>query len=85
MTVRELAERMAEVVGISPTFVFDRSKPDGTPRKLLDLSRLTALGWKPRIALREGLQQTYADFCSRTESCESGALVPRRPVTPCAF
>jgi GDP-L-fucose synthase len=67
MTVRELAALVAEVVGVKPSLVFDASKPDGTPRKLLDTGRLTLLGWKPRIGLREGLRQTYADFCSRGE------------------
>jgi GDP-L-fucose synthase len=70
MTVRNLAELIAEVVGISPAFVFDTTKPDGTPRKLLDVRRLNALGWQPRIPLREGLRQTYADFCSRAASLE---------------
>jgi GDP-L-fucose synthase len=65
MTVRELANRVAEVVGVAPTLIFDSSKPDGTPRKLLDTSRLAALGWKPRIGLRDGLRQTYEDFCFR--------------------
>lgn len=64
LTVRDLAELVAEVVGITPALVFDSSKPDGTPRKLLDTRRLSRLGWKPRIGLREGLRQTYADFCS---------------------
>lgn len=85
MTVRELAERMAEVVEISPSFVFDASKPDGTPRKLLDVRRLSALGWKPRISLAEGLRQTYAEFRSRAKSIEPGDAGPGKPVTQCAF
>jgi GDP-L-fucose synthase len=64
MTVRELAELAAQVVGVTPSLVFDSSKPDGTPRKLLDVSRLTALGWKPKVGLREGLRRTYMDFCT---------------------
>ena len=59
-TIRELAETMAEVVGFSGRIVFDASKPDGTPRKLLDVSKLSKLGWKAAISLREGLQNTYA-------------------------
>ncbi len=62
LTIRELAETVADVVGWQGRLVFDESKPDGTPRKLLDVSRLTALGWSPRIGLREGIEQTYAWF-----------------------
>jgi GDP-L-fucose synthase len=65
LTVRELAAVVAEVVGVSPALLFDSSKPDGTPQKLLNIDRLTALGWRPRIRLQEGLRETYADFCSR--------------------
>ena len=85
MAVRELAELMAEVVGVRPAFVFDASKPDGTPRKLLDVGRLANLGWKPRIGLREGLQSTYVDFCSRITEVPSGGAGPSTPVTQCAF
>ncbi|MBV9488552.1 MAG: GDP-L-fucose synthase [Verrucomicrobia bacterium] len=59
VTIRELAELICDVVGFKGALVFDSSKPDGTPRKLLDTSRLQALGWRPRITLREGLVQTY--------------------------
>ena len=59
ITIRELAETIAEVVGYRGRFVFDTSRPDGTPRKLLDVSRLTALGWTARIPLKEGLKQAY--------------------------
>jgi GDP-L-fucose synthase len=64
-TIRELAALVAEAVGVAPSLSFDSSKPDGTPRKQMDIERLAALGWRPRIELREGLRQTYADFCSR--------------------
>jgi GDP-L-fucose synthase len=84
MTVRELAALVAEVVGVTPSFVFDSSKPDGTPRKLLDIGRLGSLGWKPRIGLREGLRQTYADFCSRVNELDSAGAAPANPVTQCA-
>jgi len=59
ITIRELAETIAEVVGYRGRFVFDTSRPDGTPRKLLDVSRLTALGWTAKIPLKEGLKQAY--------------------------
>lgn len=81
MTVREVADLVAEVVGVAPTFVFDSAKPDGTPRKLLDVSRLSALGWKPRITLREGIRQTYTDFCSGVNALHSAQV---QPGTPCA-
>ncbi len=61
-TIRELAETIAEVVGFEGELVFDASKPDGTPRKLMDVSRLRALGWEAQIGLREGLASTYAWF-----------------------
>ena len=63
VTIRELAELICEVVGFQGRLVFDSTKPDGTPRKLLDTSRLTSLGWKPRISLRDGIAQTYAWYC----------------------
>jgi GDP-L-fucose synthase len=50
---------IADVVGFTGQFVYDNSKPDGTPRKLLDISKLTALGWLPRITLEAGIRQTY--------------------------
>ncbi len=62
LTIRELAETVASVVGFEGELVFDASKPDGTPRKLLDTARLSSLGWKPKIRLREGIEQTYAWF-----------------------
>jgi len=62
VTIRELAETVAAVAGFQGRLVFDASKPDGTPRKLLDTSRLTSLGWKPKIPLRAGIEQTYAWF-----------------------
>jgi len=64
-TIRALAELVAEVVGFGGRLVFDPSKPDGTPRKLQDVSRLKALGWSPHIALRKGIARAYADFQSR--------------------
>lgn len=62
LTIAELARMVAKVVGFGGALTFDASKPDGMPRKLLDTSRLRALGWSPRIPLREGVTQTYAWF-----------------------
>jgi GDP-L-fucose synthase len=62
VSIRELAEIVREIVGFAGRLVFDATKPDGTPRKLLDVSRLTALGWRPRIRLHEGIQSTYCWF-----------------------
>lgn len=59
LTIRELAEMIARVTGYQGRLVFDSSKPDGTPRKLLDVSKLHALGWKARIPLEEGISRTY--------------------------
>ncbi|MDR7533556.1 MAG: GDP-L-fucose synthase, partial [Armatimonadota bacterium] len=59
VTIAELAELIRKIVGYGGRIVFDPSKPDGMPRKLLDVSRLHALGWKARIPLEEGIRQTY--------------------------
>jgi GDP-L-fucose synthase len=63
ITITELARLVAQVVGYSGAIVYDRSKPDGTPRKLLDTSRIKALGWAPTTPLEQGLQKAYTDFC----------------------
>jgi GDP-L-fucose synthase len=65
VSIREFAELVAEIVGYRGQLAFDTSRPDGTPRKLLDVTRLTALGWQARTPLREGLQAAYADFLAR--------------------
>jgi GDP-L-fucose synthase len=62
VTIRELAELVLSAIGYSGRLIFDSAKPDGTPRKLLDVSRLTDLGWQPRIPLKSGIEQTYAWF-----------------------
>ncbi len=62
LSIRELAETIRDVVNPDAELVWDTTKPDGTPRKLLDVARLAALGWKPKIALREGLESTYRWF-----------------------
>jgi GDP-L-fucose synthase len=59
INILELAELVAQIVGFSGEIVFDRTKPDGTPQKLLDVSRISARGWRPKIGLREGLELTY--------------------------
>ena len=63
-TIREVAEIVANIIGFTGNFDFDKSKPDGTPRKLLDVSRLSALGWKPAVGLREGVAKAYDDYLS---------------------
>lgn len=66
-TIRELAETMKKVVGFKGDLVFDTSKPDGTPRKLMDVSRLKALGWQASISLEDGLANTYQWFLQHQE------------------
>jgi len=65
LTIRQLAELIAELTGYRGRIVFDSTKPDGTPRKLLDTSKLEAMGWKPRITLREGLKGVIEDVAKR--------------------
>jgi GDP-L-fucose synthase len=62
ISIRELAELVREITGFQGEIVNDTTKPDGTPRKLLDVSRLHALGWQAWIPLRDGIEQTYAWF-----------------------
>jgi len=64
-TIRELAEHVRDTVGFRGEIAWDSSKPDGTPRKLLDVSRMKALGWSPRVTLDTGLRQVYEDFLAR--------------------
>jgi len=70
ITIADFALLIAEIVGYPGQIIFDSSHPDGMPRKLLDASRLTALGWRPKIPLREGLRQMYADFLVRNAPSE---------------
>jgi GDP-L-fucose synthase len=62
VSIKELAETVCEVLGFEGSLVFDTSKPDGTPRKLMHVGRLLALGWKPRIGLKEGIRDAYEWF-----------------------
>ena len=62
ISIRDPAEMVKEVVGFKNKLVFDASKPDGTPRKLMDSSRLRKLGWKPKIHLKKGIELAYKDF-----------------------
>lgn len=64
VTIRELAETIIDVVGFKGELAFDASKPDGTPRKLLDVSRLKEMGWSARIGLKDGITTTYLQFCA---------------------
>jgi GDP-L-fucose synthase len=68
LTILELAELVARIVGFKGTLQFDASKPDGTPRKLLDVSRLTRLGWKPKVGMEEGIGLAYRDFLRSQEA-----------------
>jgi GDP-L-fucose synthase len=62
VSIKELAETVCEVLGFQGSLVFDASKPDGTPRKLMNVGRLLGLGWKPRIGLKEGIRDAYEWF-----------------------
>lgn len=68
VTIKELAETVAEVTGFQGKLVFDSSLPDGAPRKLMDSSKLTSLGWAPKISLKQGLAQTYEWFLANQNS-----------------
>ncbi len=62
LTINELAELIKDVTGFEGDIVFDSSKPDGTPRKLMDVTKLHSLGWRHRVSLRKGIEMAYADF-----------------------
>jgi GDP-L-fucose synthase len=70
-TIAELAHTISRVVGFEGTLHFDTSKPDGTPRKLLDTSKLTALGWSPRIELEAGIKATYEWFLNNHDALKT--------------
>ena len=68
VTIKELAETVKDVTGYRGKLTWDASKPDGTPRKLLDVSRMTGLGWSAKINLRDGIERTYRDFSAELAS-----------------
>jgi GDP-L-fucose synthase len=80
-TIQELAERVAEVVGFKGKLAFDTSKPDGTPRKLLDSSKLASLGWTAKTSLLEGLRNAYRDFleCGASSTFNAAEPLPTQP------
>jgi GDP-L-fucose synthase len=75
LSIRELAEMVRSIVHPGATLAFDASKPDGMPRKLLDVSRLHALGWRHRVALREGIASTYRWFLENQGRLRTGQAV----------
>jgi GDP-L-fucose synthase len=75
ISIRELAELVCRVVGYKGQLVFDASKPDGTPRKLLDVSRLRNLGWRPRINLEEGIAQAYQWFLEPEQAAQQSIAI----------
>ena len=68
LTIKELAETIQKVVGHTGALIWDASKPDGTPRKLMDISKMHALGWKHKVVLEEGIQKTYDWFLENSDS-----------------
>jgi len=72
ISIKQLAERVRSIVGFEGEIVWDTSRPDGTPRKLMDTSRLLALGWKPQIDLETGIRLAYEDFLKKFPSPKSG-------------
>ena len=75
VTIRELAETIAQVTGFNGRFIYDTTKPDGTPRKLLDVGRLTALGWTAGIDLKQGLADTYRWYQPRQDQVRGNSVV----------
>jgi GDP-L-fucose synthase len=73
LTIREFAQRVAALVGYAGELVFDANFPDGTPQKLLDSSRIGALGWKPATPFDDGIRRTYTDFLARYGDDKAGA------------
>lgn len=65
LTIKELAETVAKVIGFDGELIWDTTKPDGTPKKLMDSSRIFSLGWKPKMKLDQGIEQAYKDFKAR--------------------
>ena len=70
VTIRELTELVAKCTGYSGKIVWDSSKPDGTPRKLMDVTRMTQLGWKAKVSLIDGIEKTYANYLQEIKSSQ---------------
>jgi GDP-L-fucose synthase len=84
LAIRELAHLVADIVGFHGAIRWDATKPDGTPRKLLDISSIRALGWQPKIRLADGIRQTYAWFCENWQPGETAiGQSPRLSITTC--
>ena len=73
ISIADLAALVAEVVGYRGEMQWDRTKPDGMPRKLMDSTRITALGWRPRIALHQGVRDAYAWYRKQLGESQAGA------------
>jgi GDP-L-fucose synthase len=80
LTIRELAFIVGEIVGVDCELVFDGSKPDGTPRKLLDTTLLDSLGWQPSTSLREGIRMTYDAYCRDVASDSTSRHAQQHPI-----
>jgi GDP-L-fucose synthase len=73
LSIRELAEMVKRVVGYRGDIVWDRTKPDGTPRKLMDSAKLFALGWRPKVDLEGGIRMAYRDFLNLRQGSNGGS------------
>ena len=78
VTIRTLAETVRDIVGFHGSITWDTTKPDGTPRKWMDSTRLFALGWKPQVDLRTGVELAYRDFLARSAPTSAAASAPAR-------
>jgi GDP-L-fucose synthase len=74
LTIKELAETIQKVVGHEGELIWDSSKPDGTPRKLMDISKMHSLGWKHNVVLEEGIKKTYSWFLENIEEIKEVKL-----------
>jgi GDP-L-fucose synthase len=82
ISISELADLIKDIVGFKGAIRYDRSKPDGTPRKLLDASKLKALGWQPKISLREGIKRTYGWYVEEGARCTAQGAREQVPKMP---
>lgn len=71
ITIKQLTEILAEITGFRGEIVWDTTKPDGTPRKIADSSKLFSMGWRPKIALRDGIRETYLDYLANRDKYRS--------------